>query len=134
MPPPCRPADLGVLRDRYVPEDRCGELENTLDVLSEGRRLEPFAPRHVRNLFEGDLLDLVGELLALRLIGRTHPVGGELLELRDDGPTEPSACAGARHAEVNGGVDHVRGRPPRVKDVPPTLVRRLLAGAEREVR
>jgi hypothetical protein len=46
-------------------------------------RLDPFSPRHVRHFAESDLLDLVGKLLPFRLIGRAHPVGDELLELRD---------------------------------------------------
>src|SRR4029077_9888016 len=79
------------LRNRHVPEDGCGELENTLDALSEGRRLEPFAPRNVRHLVEGDALNIVGNLLALRLIGRAHPVVGELLEPRDVGPAGPGS-------------------------------------------
>src|SRR6266700_7211445 len=44
---------------------------------------------HVRHFAESDFLDVVGDLLALRLIGRAHPVGDELLELRDIRPTEP---------------------------------------------
>jgi hypothetical protein len=61
------------LRDPHVPKNRRCELENVPDVLTEGGRLEPFAPRHVRHLAESDLLDLVGELLSLRLISRAPP-------------------------------------------------------------
>jgi hypothetical protein len=60
------------------------ELEDVADALAEGRRLEPFAPWHVRHLAESDLLDLVGELLLLRLIGRAHPVVPLSLLIRAD--------------------------------------------------
>ena len=101
------------LRDPHIPENRCSELEDVPDVLSEGRRLDPFSPRHVGHFAEGDLLDLVGELLAFCLIGRAHPVGDELLELRDVRPAEPGAWACAGHPEVDGGIDDVRSQPPR---------------------
>ena len=35
---------------------------------------EPLSPRHVCHFAESDFLDLAGELLAFRLIGRAHPV------------------------------------------------------------
>src|SRR6266478_8193336 len=98
------------LGDPHVPENRRSELEDVPDVLSEGRRLEPFSPRHVRHFAESDLLDLVGELLPFRLIGRAHPVRDELLELRDVRPAEPGARARARYAKVDGGIDDVRGQ------------------------
>src|SRR6266496_6840649 len=85
------PRRQGALRDPHVPEDRRSKLEDIPDVLSEGRRLDPFSPRHVRHFAESYLLDLVGELLAFRFIGRAHPVGDELLERRDVRPAEPGA-------------------------------------------
>src|SRR4029434_418213 len=103
------------LRDLHVPKNRRCELEDVADVLAEGRRLEPFAPWHVRDLAESDLLDLFGELLPLRLIGRAHQVGDELVKLRDVRPAEPGARTCARHAEVHGGVADVCRSPPRVK-------------------
>src|SRR5262249_47348906 len=106
----------------HVPENRRSELEDSSDVLSEGRRLNPFSPRAVGTFAEGNFLDLAGELLAFGFIGRAHPIGDELLELRDVRPAEPGAWARARHAEVDGGIDHVRRHPPRVQQVPAALV------------
>ena len=59
-----------VLCRYHVPEDWRRELEDALDVLSKGCRIVPLAPWHVRHLVESDLLDVVSDLLALRLIGR----------------------------------------------------------------
>jgi hypothetical protein len=115
------------LRHLHVPENRRSELEHVADVLAEGRRLEPFPPRHVGHFAESDFLDLAGELLAFRFIASAHPVGDELLELRDVRPAEPGARARARQAEVYGGIDDVRRQPPREKQVPAALVGRLLA-------
>jgi hypothetical protein len=67
---------------------------------------------------ESDHLDLAGEVLAFRFIGRAHSVGDELLELRNVRPAEPSARACAGQAEVDRGVVRVRRQPPRVKQVP----------------
>src|SRR5262245_45072338 len=77
------------LRDPHIPENRRGELESPLDVLAVRRRLDPFSPRDIGDLVEGNLLHLIGDLLALRRVGRAHPVRRELVELRDVGPTEP---------------------------------------------
>src|ERR1700704_770541 len=41
---PSRPHAWNGLRDLHVPEDRRSEVEDTLDVLSEGRRLDPLSP------------------------------------------------------------------------------------------
>src|SRR5262245_18712769 len=71
-----------VLHAPHIPKQWRVEFEDALDVLSKGRRHRPFSPRDVRHLVEGNLLDLIGDLLALRLIGRAHPVGHELLDLR----------------------------------------------------
>src|SRR5262249_23080050 len=120
------------LRDLDVPEDRRGELEDALDLLAEGRRRDPLSPRDIRHLVERDPLDVLGELLPLPLIVRAHPVGRELAEPRDIRPAEPGAWTGARHAEVDGGVDHVRGQPPGMKDVPAALIGRLRVGADGE--
>src|SRR6266478_3292291 len=94
------------LRDPHVPENRRSELEDVPDVLSEGRRLDPFSPRHVRHFAESDLLDFVGELLPFRLIGRAHPVGDELIELRD---VRPPCLLGA--APVDFRAIWLRSRP-----------------------
>ena len=40
------------LRDPHVPENRRSELEDIPHVLSEGRWLDPFSPRHVRYFAE----------------------------------------------------------------------------------
>src|SRR5260370_5257059 len=122
------------LRDPQVPEKRHSELEDIPDVLSEGRRLEPFSPRYVRHFAESDLLNLFGELLPFCLIGRAHPVGDELLELRTVRPAEPGTRACARHAEGDGGIDDLRPLPPRVKQVPAALIGRLLARPDNQVR
>ena len=45
-------------------------MEDASDALAEGCRLEPFAPRHLRQLAACDFLDLVGELMPQRLISR----------------------------------------------------------------
>src|SRR6478672_1384057 len=103
-----RPTTWIGLRHLHVPENRRSELEHVADVLAEGRRLEPFPPRHVGHFAESDFLDLAGELLAFRFIASAHPVGDELLELRDVRPAEPGARARARQAEVYGGIDDVR--------------------------
>src|SRR5262249_21695087 len=121
-----------MLRDLHVPEDRRGELKDPLDLLAEGRRRKPLAPRHEGHLVEGDLLDLLGELLAPRLIRRTDPVDGELVELGDLRPAEPGGRARARDAEVNGWIDDGGRRPPGVQDVPAATVRRLLASTSDE--
>src|SRR5712672_182380 len=79
------------LRDSYVPENRRSELENALDILSESGGLYPFSPGDVGHFAQGDLLDLVAELQAFRLISRADPVGGQLLKLRNVRPAEPGA-------------------------------------------
>src|SRR5437764_9120026 len=38
---------MSALRELHIPENRRSELEDSSDVLSEGRRLNPFSPRHV---------------------------------------------------------------------------------------
>jgi hypothetical protein len=102
------------LRNLRVPENRRVKLEDVTDVLSEGGRLKPFSPRHVRHFAESHLLDFVGPKLPSRLIGRSHPVGDELLQLRDVRPAVPAAQP-AREAEVHGWINDVsrnRFQPP----------------------
>src|SRR5262245_9027004 len=72
-----------VLHALHIPKQWRIECEDAPDVLSKGCRHQPFSPRDVYHLAEGNLLDLIGDLLALRLIGRAHPVGDELLGLRN---------------------------------------------------
>jgi hypothetical protein len=72
--------------------------------------------------------------LIVSLIGRAHPVDDELLKLRDVRPAEPGARAGARNAEVDGGIDDVRPLPPRVKQVPAALIGRLPARPDNQLR
>src|SRR5262249_37830889 len=110
------------------------ELEDVPDVLSEGRRLNPFSLRHVCNVAESDLLDLVGELLPFHLVSCAHPVGDEFFEVRDVRPAEPSARTCARYAKVDSGISDIRGRPPRMKQAPPALVRRVLARPHYQAR
>jgi len=71
-----------------VPKNWRSELEDVTDILSEGCRLDPFSPRHVRHFGESKLLDFVGELLAFGFIARAHPVADELVELRNFWPAE----------------------------------------------
>src|SRR5215470_20206598 len=71
-----------------VPKNWRSELEDVTDILSEGCRLDPFSPRHIRHFGESKLLDFVGELLAFGFIARAHPVGDELVELRNFWPAE----------------------------------------------
>ena len=113
----------------HVPENRRVKLEDVTDVLSERGRLKPFPPRHVRHFAESYLLDFVGQKLSSRLIGRSHPVGDELLQLRNVGPAVPGALPVAHDAEVDGGIDDVRRVPPCMEQVPAALVRWLLACA-----
>ena len=72
-------------------------------------------------------MDLVGEPCSLWLIGRAHPVGDELFELRNIRPAEPSAGSSPRYSEVYGRTDDVRRLPPSVKQVPTAFFRWLLA-------
>src|ERR1700680_4944289 len=51
-----RPMTWIGLRHLHVPENRRSELEHVADVLAEGRRLEPFPPRHVGHFAESDFL------------------------------------------------------------------------------
>src|SRR2546427_309132 len=97
-------------------------------------RLRPLAPRHVGDLVQRELLDLLGELLAPGLIAGPHEVGDELLQVRDLRPAEPGVGPGARHTEVHGRVHDVGGHPPRVQQVPAALVGRVLLGAHGEIR
>src|SRR4051794_36810345 len=76
------PSPMSALRELHIPKNRRAKLENSSDVLSEGRRLNPFSPGHVGHFAEGDFLDPAGELLAFGFIGRAPPVGDELLQLR----------------------------------------------------
>src|SRR5262249_53919198 len=110
-----KPTSVGCLCELCVPKNWRFELEDVTDILSEGCRLDPFSPRHVRHFGESKLLDFVGELLAFGLIARAHPVGDKLVELRNFWPAEPGVRACARHAEVDGGIDDVRRLPPRMK-------------------
>ena len=87
------------LRDPHVPENRRSELEDIPYVLSEGRWLDPFSPRHVRYFAECDPLDLVSELLPFRLIGRANPVGNELPRLLRAMSGELSAAEARRMVE-----------------------------------
>src|SRR5215510_8406893 len=63
--------------DLHVPEERRDELQDALHVLAERGGQHVLAPRHVRDLVEGDPLDLVGELLAPHGLGGAHEVGDE---------------------------------------------------------
>jgi hypothetical protein len=56
------------LPNPHIRENRHRELEDTSYVFSEGRRLDPFSPRHVRRFGETGFLDLVGKLLSRDLI------------------------------------------------------------------
>src|SRR5262249_4599670 len=125
------PAWLGHL---HVPEERCSELQDIPDVGSECCWLDPFSPRDVRELAEGNLLDFVRDLLASCFIARAHPSRDELLKLRDVRPTEPGSWTGARHREVNGWIHDVGGLPPSVQQIPTTLIGWLLARPCNQVR
>jgi hypothetical protein len=109
------------LCDLCVPKNWCSELEDIMDVLSEGRRLDPFPPRYIWDFAESELLDFVRELLAFCLIGRTQPIDDELLELRHIRPAAPGVRACPRYAEVDGGIDDLCRLPPCVKQVPADL-------------
>src|SRR5262249_56208863 len=85
-------------------------------------------------LSQSDCLDLVGELLAFRLIRRAHPLCCELVELRDVGPAEPGVLAGTQHPEMNCGIDQIRRLPPRVKQVPAAAAGRAFPAAHDEAR
>jgi hypothetical protein len=122
------------LRNLHVPENRRRKLENVTDVLSKSRRLKPFSIWHVRHLAERDLLNLVRELAAFRLIGRAYPVGNELLQLRHVGPAVPAALPSASDPEMDGRINNVRRLPPCKEQVPPALVGGLLACAHDEHR
>src|SRR5262249_4577547 len=121
-----RPRVSAPLTDRHVPEQGCRELQYALDVSSEGRRHVPLAPRHIRHLVEGDLLNLGGEQFALDRIPRSYPFRDQPFELRNVGPPGPSALPGARNREVHRRADHVRRRKESVENVPATLGWRLL--------
>jgi hypothetical protein len=114
-------APRSILCDLHVPENRCSELEDVPDVPAEGRRLDPFSPRHVRHFAESHLLDFVGPKLPSRLIGRSRPVGDELLQLRDVRPAVPAALP-AREAEVHGWINDVSPLQPSMEQVPAALV------------
>src|SRR5499426_1092621 len=115
------------LADRHVPEQGCRELEYALDVPSESRRHVPFTPWHIGHLVESDLLNLGGELLALRQIRSSHPFRDQPFELGNVGPPGPSALPGARNREVHRRADHVRRRKESMQNVPTALGWRLLA-------
>src|SRR5215467_12931109 len=122
------------LCDPHIPENRRGELESALHILSECRRLEPFSPRNIGDFAQGNLLNFLGDLLAFRRIGRAYPVGCELVELRDVGPPEPRGGARTRHTEMDGRTEHVCCHPPRMQEVPAALLGGFLARAKAEVR
>jgi hypothetical protein len=96
---------LARLCNLHVPEKRRRKLADVADVLSERGRLNPFSPRHVRHFAESQLLNFVGQKLPSRLIGRSRPVGDELLQLRNVWPAVPGALPATRDAEVNNGID-----------------------------
>ena len=121
------------LRNLHVPENRRVKLEDVTDVLSKGGRLKPFPPRHVRHFAESHLLDFVGPKLPSRLIGRSHPVGDELLQLRDVRPAVPAALP-AREAQVHGWINDVSPLQPSMEQVPAALVGCLLTCARNEHR
>src|SRR5215475_8843711 len=100
------------LRNLHVPENRRVKLEDVTDVLSECGRLKPFTPRYVRHFAESHLLDFVSQKFPSRLIGRSHPVSDELLQLRNVGPANPGAFAVAHDAQVDGGIDDVGALQP----------------------
>src|SRR5215472_10959047 len=104
-----------------VPKNWRSELEDVTDILSEGCRLDPFSPRHIRHFGESKLLDFVGELLAFGLIARTHPVADELVALRNFSPAKPGIRACARHGEVDGWIDDVGRLPPDMNEVADAL-------------
>src|SRR6516162_5372167 len=114
------------LYNLHVPENWRIKLEDVTHVLSECGRLKPFPARHVCHFAESHLLDFVSQTFPSRLIGRSHPVGDELVQQGNLWPAVPGAFAVAHDAEVDGGVDDVRRVPPRMEQVPATLVRRLL--------
>src|SRR5215469_6265279 len=105
----------GIAPDLYqlhIPKYRRGEFEDVADAPSERGRLGPFTPRHVGHFTESNSLDLIGQPQSFGLVGGTHPLGDELLELRHIGPAKPGPRTCARHAEVDGGIDDIRSLPP----------------------
>src|SRR5262245_31266266 len=64
--------------DLDVPENGRAELQHTLHVLAEGARSDELPPRDMGHLVVREELDLLGELLLLRLVGLTHPLRPEL--------------------------------------------------------
>src|SRR6516165_4405661 len=75
----------------HVPKNRRIKLEDVANVLSECGRLKPFPPRHVCHFAESHLLDFVSQTFPSRLIGRSHPVGDELVQKGNLWPAVPGA-------------------------------------------
>src|SRR5437762_11887646 len=60
---------LRLALDREVPEQRRGEREHAAHVLPDRGRRHEFAPQRVGHVVVGELLDLLGELLAFNGVG-----------------------------------------------------------------
>src|SRR5262249_10613594 len=103
------------LCDPHIPENRRGELESALHILSECRRLEPFSPRNIGDFAQGNLLNFLGDLLAFRRIGLAYPVGRELAEFGCAGHPDTRGGARPRHTEMDGRTEHVCCHPPGVQ-------------------
>jgi hypothetical protein len=103
---------IGSLPNPHVPTNRSSEHEDVSDIFSEGRWLDPLRHRHVWHFAESNLLDLVSHLLSLVLIGRTHPLGNELFELRHVRPAEKARGPPPETPKWTG-----QGRLPRAREL-----------------
>src|SRR5258706_8189822 len=113
-----------------VPVEVAGLVEEAGDVLARGERRIEFAERHVGADLERARLDLLGELLLLRLVGLAHELGAQLEDLVVLGPAEPAGDLAARiHGGVGDRVPDVRTLPGGEEHVPAALVDRILLGA-----
>src|SRR5690242_3014519 len=113
-----------------VPQEDDWRDDDAVQVLAVGGGGDELAGRHVGNVVGIGLdLDVGGELLLRREVGRLEPGVDQLFDLQVGRPAEPCFLAIGAKRQVDRRREEIRGRGPGVENTPATLLDRLLRGA-----
>ena len=113
---------------RAAPAHGRGELESTLDILSECRRLDPFSPRNIGDLAQGNFLNLLGDLLSFPELAGGAVTGTVLLV------NSPHAEADVAAWRRGGGRPQLGWHPCLTLDAPVLPPRRVPSLVDRDGR